>query len=135
MIIPGVSKELLCDFIKSLGTADCHMALLSKDADYGPKSGRFDGSGEVRNQGYAQGGKKLQGFSHGLDDGIAWASWNNVEWMNASIKAHGAVIYAKAWDNRVITVIDFGEEKSSSQGLFRVKMPTPGSANAIFWLA
>jgi hypothetical protein len=135
MILPGVAKDLLLDFVKTLGTADCHMALLTKDADYSPQTSQFTGTGEVRCQGYTAGGKKLHGFASGLDDGIAWVNWGSPEWANATIKAHGAVIYAKGWGNRVVTVIDFGEEKSSSQGLFRVKMPAPGSANAIFWLA
>lgn len=132
---PGVSKALLLDFVDSLRDADCHMALVTRTSDISPQTPTFTGHGEVRAQGYAAGGKKLQGFACGLDDGIAWCSWSNVEWQNATIKADGYVIYAKAWGNRVITVGEFDEEKRSSQGMFRVRMPQPGPSNAIFWLA
>ena len=131
---PGVGKHLLLDFVQSLGDANCHLALIS-DCDLCPTDATFTGQGEIRAQGYAAGGKKLQGFSSGLDDGIAWANWQNVEWQNASIRAAGAVIYAKDWGNRIITIVDFGEEQRSSQGMFRVKMPAPGPSNAVFWLA
>ena len=134
MIIGGVSKQLLHDFIRSLGSKDCHIALLTKEADYNAMSETFSGQGEIKATGYASGGKKLQGFVHGLDNGVAWCAWNNADWMNASIKAHGAVIYAKGDSNRVVTVLDFGAEHSSSQGLFRVKLPLPGAKDAIFWL-
>lgn len=135
MITPGVSKHLLLDFVQSLGSKDCHMALLSDKASLDCNTAVFDGTGEIRAQGYAAGGKRLLGFSSGMENGIAWAAWNNVDWQNATIKATGAVIYSKADANRVITVISFGEEKSSSQGLFRVRMPAPGSTDAVFWLA
>lgn len=135
MIVPGLSKHLLLDFVRSLGDADCHFALLRSDAQLGPESGYFDGTGEIRAQGYAAGGKKLQNFACGLDNGIAWASWGNPEWLNASIKASGGVIYAKKQNNRIVTVLDFGEEKTSSQGLFRIRMPAPGPTNAVVWMA
>jgi hypothetical protein len=135
MITPGVSKHLLYDFVASLGNADCHIALLTSGASYGPSSATFEGAGEIKAQGYATGGKRLNNFSCGLDDGIAWAAWGNAEWQNASIKACGAVIYEKANGNRIVTVLDFGDEQVSSQGLFRVRMPAPGASNAVFWLA
>lgn len=135
MIIPGVSKHVLLDFVRGLGDADCHMALLRSDCALCPNDAIFTGQGEIRAQGYAAGGKRLNNFACGLDDGIAWAAWSNPEWMNATIKANGSVIYAKNWGNRIVTVLDFGEEKSSSQGLFRVKMPAPGPSGAVFWLA
>ena len=135
MIISGVSKHILYDFVRSLGEKDCHLALLSKDATAHAMTEVFTGAGEIRATGYAAGGKKLQNFTHGLDDGVAWCSWSSVDWMNATIKACGAVIYAKGDGNRVVTVIDFGEEFSSSQGMFRAKMPPPGAKDAIFWLS
>ena len=135
MIVPGVGRQTLLGFMESLGKSDCHMALLRDGASIGPDTTAFDGSGEVRASGYAAGGKRLQGFSCGLDNGVAWAAWNTVEWMNATIKASGAVIYAKENGNRIVAVLDFGEEKASSQSLFRVKMPPPGADNAVFWLS
>lgn len=135
MIQPGVSKHLLLYFVEELGEGDCHLALLSRNASMDCDVSTFTGQGEVVAQGYAAGGKRLQGFSCGLDDGIAWAAWNSVDWMNASIRACGAVIYQKAKGNRIVAVLDFGEEKVSSQGLFRVKLPAPGAKGAVFWLA
>lgn len=134
MLQSGVGKHLLMDFVRSLGTADCHMALVTDSANLSPATETFEGQGEVRAQGYAAGGKRLNNFACGLDDGIAWASWSNVEWQNATIKASGAVIYDRA-TKRVITVLDFGGEQSSSQGMFRVRMPPPGAANAVIWLS
>jgi hypothetical protein len=135
MIASGVSKHLLHDFVRSIGEGDCHIALLSKDAHCCPDDAVFTGQGEVRATGYGAGGKRLTGFSCGLEDGIAWIAFNNAEWMNATIKASGAVIYQKTKDNRIVTVLEFDEEKSSSQGLFRVKFPPPGAKDAIFWLS
>lgn len=132
---PGVGKSLLLDFVDSLREADCHLALLTSKSDVSATTPVFDGSGEVRGQGYATGGKKLQNFACGLDDGIAWCAWANVEWQNATLKADGYVIYARGWGNRIITVGSFDEEMRSSQGMFRVRMPAPGPNNAIFWLA
>ena len=131
---PGVSKHILLQFIQSLNGADCHMALLKTGARIDADTFVFDGTGEAEGSGYAAGGKRLQGFSCGLDNGTAWAAWNSVDWMNASIKAKGAVIYAKAWGNKIVAVLEFDEEKSSSQALFRVRMPAPGSQGAIFGL-
>lgn len=135
MIAPGLSKHLLHHYIQSLGGADCHLALLRDNADYGTDTRVFDGAGEIRAQGYAQGGKRLTNFSCGLDNGIAWANWSSPEWLNASIRASGAVIYAKNWGNLVVAVFAFEEEQASSNSLFRCKMPPPGADNAIIWLA
>lgn len=135
MILPGVSKQLLYYFVKMLGEADCHIALLTKQANIDPDTGVFDGTGEIKAQGYTTGGKRLSNFVCGLDDGIAWASWGNPEWTNATIRACGAVIYAKGMGNKIISVHTFPEEQTSSQGTFRVKMPPPGAAGAVFWLS
>jgi len=135
-VVPGVAKTLLLDFVRSLGEDDCYMALLREGASFSPDTAVFTGEGEVQARGYVAGGKKMSGFACGLDEGIAWATWSNVEWMNASIKAIGAVIYARGRGNRVVSVFELDEPvKSSSQGLFRVKMPAPGAKDAVFWLA
>lgn len=135
MIIGGVCKQFLYDTVAALADADAYVALIGKDADIGPDSMVFSGQGEIKAQGYATGGKKLQNFSCGLDDGIAWAAWDQPSWMNATITADAAVIYLKGRGNRILTVLPFDEQKRSSQGLFRLKFPPPGPKNAVFWLA
>jgi len=49
-----------------------------------------------------------------------------VQWPNSSIGARGAVIYINAGAKPVLGYIDFIEDRTSVDGLFRLEWPTSG---------
>ena len=76
---------------------------------------------EVSGTGYVAGGKTLTGVTLGLKAGTAIMQFwtNDCEWASSTITARYAVIY-DATTNYLICYIDFGENKSSVNGLFKL---------------
>ena len=55
-------------------------------------------------------------------------------WANATITARGALIYNSSKTNKAVMVLDFGADKSNSEGTFTVRMPTPDAVSALIRL-
>ena len=86
----------------------------------------------ANNAPYAAGGKEISNHTFTLDGNLVVFDGDNVSWPDASISANYAVIYddtpAEDADKKLLCLIDFGGEKSTSDGTFEIQW----AANGIF---
>ena len=54
---------------------------------------------------------------------------------NVDITARGALIYNSSASNKAVAVLDFGEDKTATDGDFTVVMPAAGASTAIIRIA
>jgi hypothetical protein len=65
---------------------------------------------------------------------VAFISFSNTSWANATITANGALIYNSSVSNAAVAVLAFGGDKTSTNGTFAVNFPTADATNAIIRL-
>ena len=87
---------------------------------------RKDITGEVTGQGYQPGGLPL--VNQRIENGVF--TGDHVSWKKATIRATGAVLYKQA-GGQLICYVDFGEERASTNGDFRVKWDAEGILNLL----
>lgn len=108
------------------------LALYTASASLNPATETYTPQGEVAGGGYERGGKVLTGYQCGIDQGVAVLGWREpVIWQNATITAHGALIYNASKGNRALVVIDFERPISSTDGPFRLLMPPVSAETAL----
>lgn len=111
------------------------LALYNKSASLNALTDVFTATGEVSGKGYTSGGRTIEGYRAELHGTTALLSWdNNVVWPQASIQAHGGLIYNASKDNAAMLVVDFGEDVKSTNGKFLVPMPKFDISTALFRL-
>ena len=86
---------------------------------------------EAVGTGYVAGGQALVAVTPTTNGTAGVTDFGDAVWANSTITASGAIIYNASAGNRVVSVLSFGADKSSSGTPFAVLMPTPDAANAI----
>ena len=87
---------------------------------------------EVSGVGYTSGGQTLSGFSVTTSGTTAILDFTtDPSWENATITARGALIYNASKANKAVMVLDFGSDKSSSEGTFTIRLPLPDATNGL----
>jgi hypothetical protein len=91
---------------------------------------------EVANGGgYTTGGKVLTVTQVPVSSGTtAYIDFADVTWTSASITARGALIY-NSTDDTAVAVLDFGSDKTSTNGDFTIIFPTANATDAIIRIA
>jgi hypothetical protein len=118
--------------------ADTYMiALFTSAATLGKSTTVYSSTNEVANGGgYATGGIALVGFTAALDTDTAYVDFStDPSWANATITARGALIYNASRSNKAVAVLDFGADKTSTNGTFLVTLPAPAAATALIRIA
>jgi hypothetical protein len=114
------------------------IALYTSSATLGAGTTTYSGSttGEVANGGgYTTGGKTLTVSQIPTSSSTtAYIDFADVTWTSATITARGALIY-NSTDDTAVAVLDFGSDKSSTDGDFTIIFPTPDASNAIIRIA
>lgn len=92
---------------------------------------RSDVTNEATGTGYVAGGKSLTGNGVTLDltSNESVFDADDVSWTSSSITARGAIIYTdtgNAATDRLVHYVDFGEDKSSSNGPFGIAWDATG---------
>ncbi len=92
----------------------------------------YSATNEVSGTGYTAGGVALSGFTTGSSGKTGWIDWTtDPSWASATITARGALIYNSTRSNKAVAVIDFGADKTSTNGTFTVQLPAADASNAI----
>ena len=87
---------------------------------------------EVSGAGYTSGGQTLSGFSVTTSGTTAILDFTtDPSWENATITARGALIYNASKANKAVMVLDFGSDKSNSEGTFTIRLPLPDATNGL----
>lgn len=113
------------------------LALYTSSATLSNATAAYTTVGEVSSVGsnYTAGGNTLTVTTDPQSTGnVAFMSFANSSWANATITAAGALIY-NSTANTAVAVLSFGGDKTSTTGTFTVIFPTPDASNAIIRIA
>jgi hypothetical protein len=112
------------------------LALYTSSATLNENTTAYTTSNEVASAGnYSAGGNTLSVSVTPTNTGnVAFISFTNSSWANATITANGALIYNANLANAAVCVLAFGGDKTSTNGTFAVNFPTADASNAIIRL-
>ena len=112
------------------------LALYTSSATLNENTTAYSSSNEVASAGnYSAGGNTLSVSVTPTNTGnVAFISFTNSSWANATITANGALIYNANLANAAVCVLAFGGDKTSTNGTFAVNFPTADASNAIIRL-
>lgn len=112
------------------------LALYTSSATINENTTSYTTTNEVAATGnYTAGGNTLTVSVTPTNSGnVAYISFANTSWANATITAAGALIYNTSQSNSAVCVLSFGGDKTSTNGTFAVNFPTADASNAIIRL-
>lgn len=112
------------------------IALYTASATLGATTTEYTTVNEVPSTGnYTAGGNTLTSTTPTADGTTAICDFADTTWNNATITARGALIYNSSKANKAVAVLNFGDDKISTNGDFIISFPTPNAANAIIRIA
>ena len=106
------------------------IALYTANADLGADTTVYTTTDEVVGTGYAAGGKVITPIVPSSNDGVAFVSFSDAVWFNASFTTRGALIY-NSTTGAAVCVLNFGSDKTCLNQIFTVTFPTAGATSAI----
>ena len=114
------------------------IALYTSSATLGASTTAYTTSNEVSSSGtnYTAGGNTLTVSQVPTSSGTtAFLDFADTTWSSATITARGALIYNSSQSNKAVAVLDFGSDKTSTNGDFTIIFPTADASNAIIRIA
>ena len=130
-------QELLTgthDFTNSTGDT-FKIALFTSSATLGAATTAYTTSNEVTGTGYTAGGNTLTNVTPSTSGTTAFTDFADTTWSSATITARGALIYNSTDSDKAVVVLDFGSDKTSTNGDFTIQFPTADASNAIIRIA
>ena len=124
-------KEDLMDTTANLEANTLKVALFDNTATLSSATTAYAIANEVSGSGYTAGGEAMTGMAVTLDGSTAIFDADNVSWANATITAQAAVIYNNSFSNAAIAVLDFGGNKTSTNGTFEIQFPNANASTAL----
>lgn len=128
-------KTELLGGVHDLDTDTIKIALFTSSATLGAATTAYSTSNEVSGVGYTAGGNTLTGATITSSGTTAIVDFDNTTWASSTITARGAMIYNSSKANRAIAILDFGSDKTSTDGDFTIQFPVADAANAILRIA
>lgn len=116
------------------------MALYTSSATLGAATTAYTTTGEVSGTGYTAGGQVIASNGVSLSGTTAFVDFADETWTSATLTARGALIYNTTTDGgtsttNAVCALDFGGDKTSTNGDFVVQFPTADASNAIIRIA
>ena len=111
------------------------IALYTSSATLGATTTAYSSTNEVSGTGYTAGGAALTEVTPTSSGTTAYVDFGDATWSSATITARGALIYNSTDSNKAVAVLDFGADKTSTNGDFTVQFPTADSSSAIIRIA
>ncbi len=140
-------KELLLG-VHRFGTnsADTFkLSLYTSSASLDAASTAFTTSNEVSGTGYSSGGGTLTGIAPTTSSTTGFTDFADLTFSSSSITARGAMVYnstpsannesGSSLTNPACIILDFGSDKTSSNGDFTIQFPTASASAAIIRIA
>ncbi len=109
------------------------MALYTSLAELGNATTAYSATNEVEGAGYTAGGAEVTINGPTVDSGdgrTVFIDFDDVVWEGSTITARAALLYNSSKSNKAVAVFDFGSDRSSDGGPFRVRAPEADAANA-----
>jgi len=113
------------------------LALYTNSASFTAATTAYTATNEVGDSGsYAAGGGTLTNVTPTTSGTTALTDFADLEFTSATITARGALIYnSTASGDPTVAVLDFGSDKTSTDGTFTIQFPTADASNAILRIA
>ena len=129
-------KVQLLNGVHNFSANTFKLALYTSSATLNENTTVYSATNEVPSTGnYSAGGNTLTVSVTPTNTGnVAYISFANTSWANATITANGALIYNNSQSNAAVCVLAFGGDKTSTNGTFAVNFPTADASNAIIRL-
>ena len=131
-------KELLegVHNFKNSGGSTFQIALYTDSASFTASTTAYTTSNEITGTGYTAKGNTLTRVDPTTSSTTAYTDFADSTWSSSTITAMGAMIFNdSASGDPSIVILDFGADKSSSSGDFKVVFPTADASNAIIRIA
>jgi hypothetical protein len=131
-------KELLeaVHNFKNSGGDTFKIALYTNSASFDATTTAYTASNEVTGTNYTAGGNTLTRVDPTSSGTTAFTDFADTTWASSTITARGAMIYNDtAAGNPAVVILDFGSDKTSTNGDFTVVFPTADASNAIIRIA
>ena len=110
-----------------------YLALYTSSASFSTSTSSYSNSNEVSGTGYSAGGQALTNLGVAISSNIAFVDFDNETWTSATITARYGLIYKNS-SNEAVLVLDFGGNKTSTNGDFEVVFPAASNSAAIIRL-
>jgi len=112
------------------------IALYDNNASFTAATTAYTATDEVTGTGYTAGGNTLTRIDPTSSGTTAFTDFADTTWSSSTITARGALIYNdSAAGDPAVVVLDFGSDKTSTNGDFTVVFPTADATNAIIRIA
>ena len=112
------------------------LALYDNSASFTASTTAYTTSNEISGSGYSAGGGTLTNVTPTSSSTTAFTDSDDLTFSTATITARGALIYNDtAAGDPSIVVLDFGGDKTSTAGDFKIVMPTADASNALIRIA
>jgi len=112
------------------------LALYTNSASFNAGTTAYTASNEVSGTGYSAGGGALTNVTPTIGGTTAFTDFADLTFGTATITARGALIYNDtASGDPSVVVLDFGGDKTSTAGDFKIVMPTADANNALIRIA
>ena len=86
---------------------------------------------EVSGTGYSAGGTTLTNLGVAVGQNISYVDFADATFSTATITASCALIYNTTQSAKAVVVLDFGGDKTSTNGDFTIQFPAANSTSAI----
>jgi hypothetical protein len=132
--IGDLFHQELMDGLLDLGTGGhtLRAALYDSTAVMGPTTAAYTASDEEGGTGYTAGGGALTKNGTSITGAIGYVDFADFTWGSSTITCRGTLIYDDTHaSNRTILVEDFGANKISTAGDFKLAFPANASTTAI----
>ena len=117
-----------------------NIALYTSSATHGAATTDYTATNEISGTGYSAGGQALNSPTVTLSGTTAFVDFADKTFSTATITAASALIYNTTADGGsgttdAIAVLDFGGDKTSTNGDFVIQFPTADASNAVIRIA
>jgi hypothetical protein len=137
--MPTSFKVQLLNGLQNFSANTFKIALYTSSATLDANTTAYSTSNEVATGGnYVAGGNTLSVSTTPTDGGsgtTAFIDFADTTWSAATITARGALIYNNSQGNSAVAVLDFGSDKTSTDGDFTVQFPAATNTTAIIRIA
>jgi hypothetical protein len=137
--MPTSFKVQLLNGLQNFSANTFKIALYTSSATLDANTTAYSTSNEVATGGnYVAGGNTLSVTTTPTNGGsgtTAFIDFADTTWSAATITARGALIYNNSQGNSAVAVLDFGSDKTSTDGDFTVQFPAATNTTAIIRIA
>lgn len=111
-------------------------ALYTSSATMSATTTAYSTTNEVSGTGYTAKGNSLTNVNPTSSSTTAFTDFSDTTWSSATLTARGALIYNdSASGDPAVAVLDFGGDKTSTNGDFTIQFPAADASNAIIRIA